>query len=149
MPQRFQRTCRYAGCRALTREASGYCEDHVGHAGDAERARNRMRKHFDPIWNDLYASARWTHFRKVMLRQNPICQRLRGTERCSNVAHLVHHILSPRTRPDLFIDPNNCVCLCGSACHPNTEGTPEWVAGRDFVRTEFDLSYLGNGEAQR
>jgi hypothetical protein len=143
--QRFNKTCRYAGCSALTRHASGYCEEHLGHAADAERLRNKMRRQNDPIWKEMYNRARWTHFRLWLLRLNPLCQRLHGSVQCTNPARLVHHLISPRVKPDLFIVASNCVCLCGSGCHPNTEGTPDWIAGKDFVRTNFDLSYTQNG----
>jgi hypothetical protein len=141
--QRFNKSCRFAGCIALTRDKSGYCEKHITHAGDAERLRNKMRRENDPIWREMYETARWRHFRKWLINQNVICQRIIGGVQCTNPSYLVHHILSPRVRPDLFTDPTNTVCLCGSGCHPNTESTPDWIAGRDYVKTEFALPSFG------
>lgn len=143
MSERFQRNCRMSGCPMLTRDRAGYCEKHIAHAGDSVRKRNKMRRENDPIWREMYETARWKHFRRWLINQNPICQRLIGGVQCTNPSYLVHHCLSPRIRPDLFVEARNCVCLCGSGCHPNTESTPNWKAGVDFCETAFSLPSFG------
>jgi len=83
-----------------------------------------------------------------MLAQNPICQKIQkdGTQ-CREWATLVHHLVSPRKRRDLFTDSNNVVCLC-AACHPTDEGTPWWTAGKEYVKSEFRLPNLGGNNVQ-
>jgi hypothetical protein len=68
------------------------------------------------------------------LARNSICQKIqRDGQQCRNGASIVHHLISPRARPDLFLDVHNVVALC-AACHPGGEcGTPDWVSGRDYV----------------
>jgi hypothetical protein len=68
-----------------------------------------------------------------------MCQRIqKNGEQCHEPAKIVHHLWSPRQRPDLFIVPSNVVCLCAND-HPTDEGTPAWREGVDYVRTEFVL----------
>jgi len=90
-----------------------------------------------------YTTGAWPKLSRVMRGLNPICQRiivsnLYGTEQCHSPATLVHHIVSPRQRPDLFLVPSNLICLCDQ-CHPDAEGTPNWKEwdGKtgDFVPT--------------
>jgi hypothetical protein len=112
-------------------------------AAQAEESRketNRYRMKNDPI-NRLYAKARWTKFRAVMLARNPICQRILKNpfngepEQCHAPAVIVHHRVSPRVREDLFLVPSNMACFCRN-CHPDTEGDPQgWRVGVDFVAT--------------
>ncbi len=56
-----------------------------------------------------YASE-WRALRKVMLAEQPTC------DRCPAPATEVHHIQSVRERPDLRLVPSNLMCLCRS-CH--------------------------------
>lgn len=90
-----------------------------------------------------YAREPWTSFRAVMLGQNPFCQRIqKDGKQCRNAATLVHHLISPRLRRDLFVDPANAVCLC-DRCHPTDEGTPHWRPGVDYIPTQFQLPNIG------
>jgi hypothetical protein len=91
----------------------------------------------------MYASTRWLTFRDVLIRQQGFCQRLWDGVRCQNTPTLVHHLRSPKERPDLFVVPSNCVALC-EHCHPTTEGTPTWRTGVDYVPTVFRLMILGS-----
>jgi hypothetical protein len=91
----------------------------------------------------MYSRAPWPAFRLLMLGQNPICQRIqRDGKQCRNAATLVHHLLSPRVRPDLFVDPGNVACLC-EHCHPTEEGTPHWRSGVDYIPTQFKPPRVG------
>lgn len=103
------------------------------------RAEQTARRKYDP--NDKrYKTTAWKRLSQVMRRLNPICQRIPATglykpgEQCHAPAALVHHIISPRQRPDLFLVPSNLICSC-EQCHPDTEGTPDWVVGKDYVAT--------------
>jgi hypothetical protein len=94
------------------------------------RATNERRRN-DEV-RKMYAQARWPKSQHHFLNSNPMCQRLQPDgSPCRNGATLVHHLISPRQRPDLFVDPHNVVALCAN-CHPTSEGTPQWVAGRDY-----------------
>ena len=122
-------------CSKATEPGSVFCKEHA--ANHAAFAEEHKRQH-DEV--DLeYGRIRWLRCRQVMLAQNPICQRIvKGGAQCTHAAVLVHHIWSPKVRPDLFIEPSNLVALC-STCHDNSEGTPWWTAGKDYVPTEFKL----------
>ncbi len=96
------------------------------------KEQDRFRKKNDPV-NRLYWLASWFRFKLHCLNRNPICQRIIRGEQCHNPAWVVHHLISPRERPDLFLDATNVVCLCAN-CHPGgEEGTPEWKEGVDYV----------------
>ncbi|HXZ14067.1 MAG TPA: hypothetical protein VEG64_16900 [Candidatus Sulfotelmatobacter sp.] len=86
-----------------------------------------------------YTRGAWPKLSRVMRGHNPVCQKILNVgmyknEQCHNASTLVHHLVSPKERPDLFLVPSNLVCLCEN-CHPPTEGTPDWVAGKDYVAT--------------
>lgn len=111
--------------------------------------RERFRKD-DPV-NRMYTSGRygsaWIRLSKIMRGKNPLCQRIiRDTltgqmHQCHNPSTLVHHLQSPRHRPDLFLEPKNLCCLCDS-CHVPDDGTPTWRENVEFVPTEVP-SYMG------
>lgn len=133
MPQRLHQNCREPACRARTNARSGYCQAH-------EKANTRMeaRKNYDaarrddPI-NKLYHTPEWPAFRWHVLNRNQICQRIGpDSMQCRNAAKILHHLISPRKRPDLMFDPHNVVAVCEN-CHPPDEGTPDWIEGRDYV----------------
>ena len=94
---------------------------------------DKFRKKNDPV-NRLYGLASWFRFKLHVLNRNPLCQRiLPGSRQCTYPATTVHHLISPRQRPDLFLDAKNVVCLCPN-CHPGgKEGTPLWQPGKDYV----------------
>ncbi len=96
------------------------------------KEQSRFVKKNDHV-NRLYELASWGRFKIHVLNRNPICQRIIRGEQCHAPAKVVHHLISPRQRPDLFLDAKNVVCLCPN-CHPGGEaGTPEWKEGVDFV----------------
>lgn len=137
LPLRF---CKQHGCPNKTRE--GYCPAHK--QDNAAKDNDRQRKQ-NPV-NRMYDAARWRGpdgFRQWLLKQNVICQRLTAGVQCTDISTVIHHLVSPRVNPDLFLSPGNCVCLC-STHHPGGEaGTPDWKVGRDFVPTVFRLPNLG------
>ena len=143
--QRFLRNCRESRCPELTRDKSGYCDAHRAAAAEKalQRSRefNRERYDNDAVYR-MYTRAPWPNFRLIVLRQNPICARIIGDRQCEHPSTLVHHLQSPRVRPDLFVDPKNVVALC-EHCHLPDEGTPWWVEGKDYVKTVFRISILG------
>lgn len=95
---------------------------------EADRLRNR-----NDATRRMYATAAWQRFRLDRLASNPLCQRIVKGEQCRFGATTVHHLISPREKPELFFDPKNVLCLCAN-CHPGGEaGTPDWVVGVDYV----------------
>ena len=118
-------------CRACKQPAvrgTFYCAKHTEAPPPSQRVRDAVDK--------MYDTARWATFRAWMLMQNPICQRIVKGEQCHNPSSVVHHLISPRQRPDLFTDPRAVTCLCPT-CHDASEGTPTWRPGVDFVPTRF------------
>jgi hypothetical protein len=100
-------------------------------AVNRRRENDRFRKKNDPV-NAMY-DATWEKCAVLHKNRNPICQRvLRDGRQCTNAVWLVHHLQSPRQRPDLFLVFTNFVSLC-EHCHPTSEGTPDWQPGTDFV----------------
>lgn len=109
----------------------------IAGAEDANKRRlenNRFRKTNDPI-NRLYWLSAWKRFCRMVLNRNPICQRIIKGEQCREAARVIHHLISPRHRPDLFLEPTNVLALCFN-CHPGgEEGTPLWREGLDYVKS--------------
>jgi hypothetical protein len=127
------RACRKCG-KASVKE--GYCAEH-------QQASARGEKRLLDAVDRMYHRQPWPAFRLVMLGQNPICQRLdKSGVQCREWASIVHHLVSPRKRPDLFVEPSNVACLCAN-CHPPDEGTEWWRVGKEYVQTEFRLPNLG------
>ena len=95
-----------------------------------------LKRNRDAV-DQRYGHSEWYRFRKWMLAQFPVCQRINNGVRCMNPSKIGHHLWSPRVRPDLFTDPTNVVLVC-ALCHPNEEGTPYWRKGVDYT-DDFDV----------
>jgi len=133
--QRFSKGCRK--CGAPTRDVRGFCEKHIENSNDAANLRSKIRRENDPVW-ELYGY-RWECFKKALRAQGWVqCQRIINGVRCYNMADIYHHIWSPRQRPDLMYVPANVCGVCRDH-HPTTEGSPEWVANKDYVPTVMSL----------
>jgi len=133
------RTCRQAGChQPAERDGGGFCKLHAD-KNDQRDQRNFARRH-DEIGR-MYSTARWINFRAWILRHRPLCQRIEGGVVCLKQGKILHHIFSPRVRPDLFVDPANVVVLC-LHCHPPDEGTPWWKPGVDYIRVDSAKDYF-------
>lgn len=137
-------SCAEGGCGQPSVQGSRWCERHQNNNSvlNARRDLNHNRWQHDKIYR-MYNREPWPTFRRWMLIQNPICQRIdRFGEQCKNPANIVHHLISPRQRIDLFVDPKNVACLC-ERCHPPDEGTPHWRPGVDYVATAFSPPHIG------
>jgi len=117
-------------------------------AKEESREQDRFRLANDPIAK-LYRTAIWLKFRTVMVNWNCICQRLvknpltGEAEQCHAPSVVCHHSISPRLRPDLFLEPKNIICLC-QIHHPTTEGSPQgWAEGVDYVPTVLPKYHIG------
>lgn len=98
----------------------------------AHAEQDRGRKKTDPIYK-LYSTAAWQRFRLWRLAENPLCQRIWRGEKCQHGASVVHHLISPRQREDLFYAPANTVCLCEGHHPGGLAGTPDWRKGIDYA----------------
>jgi hypothetical protein len=143
MPNRLEQVCRESGCFKRTRDRSGYCADHqkANTAKEAKKLYYHERDANDPV-RKLYGTP-WKHFVEWLETQgNVMCQRLEDGEQCNRFKDLYHHLISPRTRPDLMLDPKNVIGLCRQH-HPDTDGTPEWREGVDYIPTVCRLPSFG------
>lgn len=73
------------------------------------------------IYENCYNTAQWRKMRKMMIMQNPLCQKCLENDIIS-IAKEVHHkkpISSAKTKQEMFslmFDYNNLICLC-EKCH--------------------------------
>jgi len=126
MPARFHRYCRERGCSERHNDASGFCSKHRENNSIflVRKQRDAERKKGDPIWH-LYNCAAWPRFRGAFFGYgNVICQRIVDGQRCRFPVEILHHIHSPRQRPDLMYSPSNVRGVCRQH-HPNSEGEPK------------------------
>jgi hypothetical protein len=123
------RVCKHPGCGKPT--PNRYCEQHKTRSDETSDAVDAR-----------YNTSEHEHFREAVRMQNPMCQKLdkKGVP-CRNLAKILHHLISPRVRPDLFFDPKNVVMLCAH-CHPSDAGTPWWRPGVDYVATVFQMNVV-------
>jgi hypothetical protein len=148
MPQAPPRSCSKCG-KACQPDAmrNGRCPEC---AKEVDAAYDRTRKD-DPI-RQMYTLARfgWRKFRDHVVRCNPICQRndIRNpltfvNEQCHNPSMMVHHLISPRVRKDLFTTPSNVVALC-DGCHAKTEGEVDGKRDPEkYVATLYGFAMTG------
>lgn len=129
------RSCR-EGC-GQPAVKDGYCKNHQDAAA---RTFKRIRDEIDK----MYGRVRWFHFRGWILSGRPICQRINKGVRCNHASTLVHHLHSPRVRPDLFTSERNVLALCAK-CHGPEDGTPWYRAGVDFVDEPLHGSWENYG----
>lgn len=66
MPPRPNRPCRHKGCKAIHRNANGYCD---GHQHEALKAKRGSAGQFS-AW---YTTTRWRALRSRQLRAEPLC----------------------------------------------------------------------------
>lgn len=66
MPQRPPRPCRHRGCRAVHRNANGFCDQHQAEA-------NASRRGSAGKFSAWYTTPRWRALRARQLRLQPLC----------------------------------------------------------------------------
>ena len=117
MPVAPSRACEVCGLPVTN--GGWLCADHKNDvkASDRERWAN------DPI-RHLYQTSQWRRFRPVFLGYNPRCQFLEHGEQCRAAATEIHHFISPRDNPALFVEPTNCAGLCKHH-HHKAQGEPD------------------------
>jgi hypothetical protein len=121
-----KKPCAGPMCPVLLSSGQRYCPKHElknKQQVNAGRRNDEVRK--------LYNRTFWIRFRDWFIRHHPVCQRVIDGARCLQPATVVHHMLSPRDRPDLFISEENCRAVCAPH-HPTGQGaTPDQVYATD------------------
>jgi hypothetical protein len=130
---RPDKICLSPGCGAIGDWVRGYCPTHSGR-GTAQRTDKTVER--------LYHSAAYLRFRARLMSMNPICQRIAMGERCTRPGDQLHHLADPHTTA-AFYDHRNCVMLCREHHPGGRAGTPGWVEGRDYARTEWREPSVG------
>lgn len=141
---RCPRVCCEPGCGQPNVRGSRWCAKHQldNSFFKSRREFNKQRWQKDEVYRQ-YGGALWRQFRELMLAQNPMCQKIqKDGGHCRYPAKIVHHLISPRERRDLFLEPSNVACVC-EFDHPNTEGTPHWRPGIDYFATVFAMPHVG------
>jgi hypothetical protein len=129
LPLKF---CRQPGCPEKTRNTNGYC---AGHQQNNTSTARQVQWRQD---NPLYDTSRWRNLQHKIIVADCFCRRIIAGVRCDRPSKIVHHLVSPRQRPDLMFVVSNLVAVCRDH-HPNTEGS-DWVEGRDYSKSEFAMS---------
>ena len=135
----FPHYCAAPTCSEKITEGK-YCEKHSPVSPAAQhRKRCDAVRGDDPV-RKWYSTARWARFRDAILRFNPICSRLEDGKQCLEPAAVIHHLASPRVRPDLFVTPDNVRAVCAGH-HHGAEGEPGGPADWDklYVQTNWRI----------
>jgi len=109
MPQRPQRPCRAQGCRAIHRNANGYCDAH------AEQTKAWVREKPRETSSKRGYGYKWQQAGKGWLGKHPLCVHCQEQGRVV-AATDVDHIVPHKGDMQLFWDRTNWQSLCHS-CH--------------------------------
>lgn len=109
MPLRPQRPCRASGCRALHRNANGYCDAH------ADQVKSYVREKPRESSTARGYGYKWQQARKGWLAKHPLCIHCQARGHVV-VATDVDHIVPHKGDMALFWDRANWQSLCGP-CH--------------------------------
>lgn len=104
MPVNTSRPCKNKQCTHITRDASGYCLV-------CRPIYNKPYAQYDktrPTSRQRGYTGNWDNFRKLYLRQNPLCS-------CGQAATLVHHIV-PLVDGGEMYNGDNLMPMC-RVCH--------------------------------
>lgn len=115
MPGKLGHPCAEPRCPEIISDREKYCEKH--------RALYPSHRHNQRVQDrlPLYHTQQWKRLRRLVLSQNPLCQRC-----WREVARVVHHIKPAREYPELQYVLENLEALCDS-CH-NKESQREKTA---------------------
>jgi hypothetical protein len=121
-----KKPCSAVMCPVLLSNGERYCEKHAARV--REQTNEGRRSDEVRRW---YKTVRWLNFQRWFIRHHPICQRVIDGKRCQQIATVVHHLLSPRDRPDLFTNEENCRALCVTHHHGGQGAGPDEVYAVD------------------
>lgn len=106
MPNKLDRPCKYFMCPNTTKNDSGYCDEH-------NRVDVPTRQ--KPIYSKLYNTKQWANYRKLYIKENPLCVECLKNDRY-NPSAVVDHIRPHKGNVNMFWDRNNHQALC-KKCH--------------------------------
>jgi hypothetical protein len=112
---RAWKTCLHPGCTALTKSGTR-CAKHA----QQHKSRQQAERNAGEVMK-AYRTARWMRMKTFLRSRNPLCQRLVNGQQCEQFSTILHHIVSPRERPDLMFSAENLICVCDEH-HPSTAG---------------------------
>lgn len=123
MAQRRLMECKHIGCFNLTRNKSGYCDEHSSEyeAKEKER-RKRFNSYYnkDNKYNAFYNTKAWREKRSYILsRDDYLCQECLKNNKYSEATD-VHHIQRLRDAWDKRLDNDNLISLC-IECHKKAD----------------------------
>ena len=104
--ERPYKPCKKPGCPNLTRDASGYCPDHI--TGRDYRTENQNR---DNSLKHIYNDPRYIKARIRRLSLNPLCQDCEE-EGETTIATEAHHVKKVRDYPEFAFKVSNLRSLC-------------------------------------
>ncbi|MBA4509939.1 hypothetical protein H1057_18135 [Clostridium sporogenes] len=113
MAQRSLRPCKKRGCIKLTRDITGYCEEHIHIAEEKQQQRNKqydkhIRYNKDKKYTKFYHSKEWKNLRKYILKlYNGIDIYSYYIEDKIVIANTVHHIEEIKDNWDKRLDVDN------------------------------------------
>lgn len=123
MPDRLLTPCKHCGCPNLTRNKSGYCDDHQGEyeqrKAEADRRYNKSRGSAASQGYDYD----WQQVRARYLRLHPLCEICQEQGK-TIIATLVHH-KTPIQDGGARLDFSNMQALCNN-CHEAIHGKDRW-----------------------
>jgi 5-methylcytosine-specific restriction protein A len=109
MPAKPQRPCKKPGCPVLTRDRSGYCEEHK-----QQEARRYEQQRGTPAQRGY--GYRWMVYSRAFRRRNPLCVMCLTKGRYVPSEHVDHIVAVSGPDDPLFWDPSNHRALC-RGCH--------------------------------
>jgi len=100
-------------CKALTRNAEGYCDDHIKSKDDTTKQYDKSR---DDKYVKFYNSSGWKKLRRYILsRDSGLCKCC--LEKGEVVlADIVHHIIETKVDWSMRLEASNLISVCTS-CH--------------------------------
>lgn len=113
MAQRSLRPCKQRGCKNLTRDITGYCEEHIHIYEERKTQRNkhydkRVRYNKDKRYTEFYHSKEWKSLREYLLKlYNGIDIYAYYVDNKIVVANTVHHIEEIKDNWDKRLDTYN------------------------------------------
>ena len=115
LPSRALRPCKDHECSNLTRDASGYCPEHIHLVEELKKERWQRQDTLRGSARDRGYDSRWEKVRRIFLMKNPLCHDCMA-EGKFKPANEVHHVKKVRDHPELRLACDNLMSLCKS-CH--------------------------------
>jgi len=115
MPQRPMKPCKRPGCPAITRDKSGYCDEHQEYQKEQKKQKHRS---YDQARGKTAArgyDGQWRKVARIKLSKDPLCEPCLSQGR-TVAAALPHHIKSVEEHPELRLVMDNLLSVCRS-CH--------------------------------